>query len=253
MKISVITVCFNSAATVADTLHSVGSQTHPDFEHIVIDGGSKDATLDIVSKHGPHVECIVSERDQGIYDAMNKGIRLATGDVIGLLNSDDFYASPQTLATVARVFDDPKVQACWGDLCYVKPDDTTKIVRYWRSSPFEPGQFERGWCPPHPTLFVRRKVYERFGGFDLRFSIGADVELMARFLAVKQIPCAYIPEVLVYMRMGGMSNRSLRNILRNNREIWRALRLHGLVVSPLSFFGGKLVSRGWQFLSRPLK
>jgi glycosyltransferase involved in cell wall biosynthesis len=252
MKISVVTVTWNSAATVADTLRSVNAQTHPDVEHVVVDGGSTDATLAIVRAEGRRVAHIVSERDRGIYDAMNKGIRLATGDVIGLINSDDFYASDDALATVAATFAaEPGLDAVYGDLCYVRPDDTTRIVRYWRSAPFAPGRFARGWAPPHPTLFVRRQVYERHGLFDLDYPIAADFELMARLLEVHRVRVRHLPKVLVHMRTGGTTNRSLRNIVRQNREILRALKRHGLSRSAPGFFVAKLLSRGRQFVARP--
>ena len=252
MKISIITVAYNSAATISDTLRSVASQSHRDIEHIVIDGASTDNTLDVVRAHGPHLTRLVSEHDQGIYDAMNKGLRLASGDVIGFINSDDFYASTEVIAKVVKAFSDPTVDACYGDLCYVKPDDVASVVRYWRSSAFSPGLFLRGWCPPHPTLYVRRRVYERFGEFDLRYRIAADVELMMRFLEVHRINALYIPEILVRMRTGGTTNRSVSNIVRQNLEIWRALKDHGLRPSVSSFVAGKLLSRGKQFLTRPV-
>lgn len=251
MKVSVITVAYNSAATIADTLRSVAGQSHTQIEHIVIDGASKDATLNIVRREGGHVARVVSEPDRGIYDAMNKGLRLATGAVVGFLNSDDFYASPDALAKVAKVFDDPSVEACWGDLCYVKQDDATQIVRYWQSSPFAPGRFTRGWCPPHPTFFVRHRVYERLGGFDLGYRMANDIELMVRFIEVHGINTRYLPELLVKMRIGGASNSNWNAILLQNREIWRALKTHGLSPSLPLFIGGKLVSRGRQFVARP--
>ncbi|MEO6361701.1 MAG: glycosyltransferase family 2 protein [Caldimonas sp.] len=252
MKISVVTVTWNSAATVADTLRSVNAQTHSDVEHLVVDGGSTDTTLEIVRAVGQRVACVVSERDRGIYDAMNKGIRLATGDVVGLLNSDDFYADDRALADVAAAFAaEPALDAVYGDLCYVRPSDTTRIVRYWRSAPFEPGRFARGWAPPHPTLFVRREVYERHGLFDLAYPIAADFELMARLLEVHRVRVRHLPQVLVHMRTGGTTNRSLGNIVRQNGEILRALKQHRLGGSATSFFLSKLLSRGRQFVARP--
>jgi glycosyltransferase involved in cell wall biosynthesis len=251
MKISVITVCFNSADSIADTLESVAAQTYPDIEHVVIDGASTDDTVNIVRDRGQRVSQLISEPDSGIYDAMNKGIRLSSGEAIGFINSDDFYASADAIAKVAKVFADPTIDACYGDLCYVKRDDTRSVVRYWQSSAFSPGLFEHGWCPPHPTLFVRRRVFERFGAFDLRFKIAADTELMARFLEVHRIKACYLPHVLVIMRMGGTTNRSWSNILLQNREIWRALKDHGLRPSLIGFVTRKLWSRGRQFVNRP--
>jgi glycosyltransferase involved in cell wall biosynthesis len=251
MNISVITVCYNSAATIGHTLRSVHEQTYGDVEHIIVDGGSNDDTLEIVKAEGPHVAKLVSERDNGIYDAMNKGIALASGEIIGFINADDFYASSDVLVKVAAVFNDPNVDACYGDLCYVGQNDTSTVVRYWQSSDFRPAAFEVGWCPPHPTFFARREIYERFGGFDLNYRIAADVELMMRFLEVQQVRVKYIPEVLVKMRMGGTTNRSLSNIVKQNKEILRALKAHGLRSSVLRLIASKLVSRGCQFFVRP--
>ena len=251
MKISIITVCFNSAATIADALSSVDAQTWPDLEHWVIDGASRDATVAIVEAHTRPWRHLRSERDKGIYDAMNKGLALAQGEVIGLINADDFYASPDAVAKVAAVFEDDSVDACYGDLCYVKQDQPDQVVRYWRSSPFRPGLFRTGWCPPHPTLFVRRRVYERFGGFDLGYRIAADMELMARLLEVHRIKAHYLPELLVKMRTGGASGHSWSTILLQNQEIWRAMKTHQMRPALLPFVAGKLLARGRQFLSRP--
>ncbi len=251
MKLSVITVCFNSAEHIADALRSVDAQTWPDVEHWVIDGASRDDTLGIVNAHPKPWRHVVSERDNGIYDAMNKGIRLSRGAVIGFINSDDFYASADTLAKVAAVFADPSVDASYGDLCYVKRDKPDQVVRYWRSSVFRPGLFRNGWCPPHPTLFVRRRVFERFGGFDLAYPIAADVELMARFIEVHRVKTHYLPEILVNMRTGGATNHSWPGILMQNREIWRAMKAHQMRPTLLRFVAGKLLARGRQFLSRP--
>jgi glycosyltransferase involved in cell wall biosynthesis len=251
MRITVITVCYNSAAHIADALRSVDSQTWPNVEHLIIDGASSDDTLRIIQAHPMPWRRVISEPDHGIYDAMNKGIRLSKGDVIGFVNSDDFYSSPEVLATVARVFTDPSVDACYGDLCYVNRDDIASVVRYWRSSEFRPGLFLHGWCPPHPTFYVRRRVFERLHSFDLQYKIAADFELMARFIEVHRIRTRYIPKVLVKMRLGGTTNRSWSNVVIQNREIWRALKAHGLHPSLISFAAGKLMLRGKQFLSRP--
>lgn len=227
MKISVITATYNSAATVSDTLHSVGSQDHADIEHIIIDGRSTDGTLDIVAGF-PHVCTILSEKDGGIYDAMNKGIRLATGDVIGILNSDDIYVGPQVLSAVHRAFSDPAVMTVYADLQYVHPDDVDRIQRTWITGPFEKSKFYYGWMPPHPTFFVRREVYERAGVFNTELRSAADYELMLRILMKYEFPAHYIPRVIVKMRAGGVSNASLRNRIRANREDRLAWKLNGL-------------------------
>lgn len=250
MKISVITVCFNSAATVRDTLRSVATQTYPDVEHIIVDGASTDGTMEIVRAHGTRLARVVSEPDRGVYDAMNKGIALATGEVVGFLNSDDFFASPAELEFVARAFDDPGVDACHADLIYVREHDPGTVVRYWKSSPYRRGRFRTGWMPPHPTFYVRRAVYERLGGFDLDFRFQADFELTTRFLEVHRVRSAYLPRVMVKMRLGGATNNSLANILKGNLEAYRACLKNDLPVSPL-FVLRKIMSRIPQFFAKP--
>lgn len=252
MKISVITVCYNSDETIGHTLRSVREQTYGNIEHIIVDGGSKDTTLAVVATEGQHVAKIVSERDKGIYDAMNKGITLATGEIVGFINADDFYASTSVLTDVAAAFSKSGADSCYGDLCYVSQTDSTRVVRYWRSKDFVPGAFDEGWCPPHPTFFVRRSVYKRLGGFDLSFKIAADFELMARYLEAARITSYYIPEVLVKMRLGGTTNRSLSNIFKQNAEIRRALLKIGRRSSMVSFVLNKLVTRAIQFVRRPV-
>ena len=252
MKISVITVCYNSAKTIGNTLRSVREQTHSDIEHIIVDGSSDDDTLKVVKAEGLHVAKVVSERDKGIYDAMNKGIALASGEIVAFINADDFYASPCILTTVAAAFEKSGADCCYGDLCYVSQVDPTRTVRYWRSANFVPKAFEKSWCPPHPTFFVRRSVYQRLGGFDLSFRIAADFELMARYLEADGISSHYIPEVLVKMRLGGTTNRSLSNIFEQNIEIRRALAKNGLHFSLVSFVLNKLVTRAAQFVRRPV-
>lgn len=251
MKISIITVCYNSEKTIGDTLLSVREQKYGNVEHIVVDGLSKDSTLEVVAAEGSRVTKIVSEKDKGIYDAMNKGIALATGDVIGFINADDFYPTSDVLAMVAAAFESSGADCCYGDLCYVQQADVSKTVRYWRSSAFASGMFGRGWCPPHPTFFVRREVYARLGGFDLNFKIGADIELMARFLEVGRISSHYVPKILVHMRMGGTTNRSLSNIVKQNLEIRRGFLALDLGFSWWRFIGNKVVSRALQFARRP--
>jgi glycosyltransferase involved in cell wall biosynthesis len=251
MKISIITVCYNSALTIADTLRSVREQTHGNIEYIVVDGGSTDGTLTIVAAEGKHVTKLISEKDNGIYDAMNKGIDLATGEVVGFINADDFYASNSVLADVVAIFEKNSVDSCYGDLCYVSQKDPASVVRYWQSRIFHPGLFVSGWCPPHPTFFVRRAVYRHLGGFDLTFKIAADFDLMARYMEVARITSFYIPEVLVKMRLGGTTNKNLSNIIRQNVEIRQSLEKNGLKFSLTKFMILKLLSRAKQFTQRP--
>jgi len=245
VKITVVTVSFNSAATIADTLGSVAEQTYPNIEHLVLDGASVDGTLDIVRAHGsPHTR-LISEPDKGMYDAMNKGIALATGEVIGFLNSDDYFKEPYALERIAREFESPDVEACFGDLVYVNPN-TANVVRYWKSRPFKKGDFAKGWCPAHPTFYVRRSVFQRLGCFDLTYRLGSDVELMMRFMERGGIFSSYIPNVLVCMRTGGVSNKSWKSIVIQNQEIYKALHHNGVTFSPLLFWTFKLARRFWQ-------
>ena len=223
LTISVITAVYNGAATIGDMLQSLDAQTWPGVQHVVIDGGSTDGTADIVRGRPRPGRVVLSERDRGIYDALNKGLRVCSGDVVGILHADDVYAHAQVLELVAAAFADPQTDAVYGDLEYVS-STSGRVVRRWRAGPYSPRRLGRGWMPPHPTLFVRRSVYERLGGFDTRYRIAADYDLILRFLGQGRLQPAYIPEVLVRMRLGGVSNRSLGNILRKSAEDYRALR-----------------------------
>ena len=251
IKITVITVCCNSEKTIRTTLESVANQSWKNIENIIVDNKSTDKTLSIIKEY-PHVKKIISEHDEGVYDAMNKGIKIATGDVIGFLNSDDFYANTKVLSKVSEQFqENPSLDACYADLIYTDQIDTSKIIRYWKSSKFIPGAFSKGWCPPHPTFFVRRSVYERLGCFNLNYRISSDVELMIRFVEVNKICVQYIPEIWVKMRLGGVSNKSLKNILEQNQDVLRALHDHGLIKNLLGFYLHKIISRFKQFIQKP--
>lgn len=228
MKISVITATFNRVDTVAGALASVAGQTWPQVEHIVIDGASTDGTLQAIEAHRERLAVLVSEPDPGLYHALNKGLARATGDVVGLLHSDDLYADERVLERVAQAFADPAVDAVYGDLDYVAKADPSRIVRRWRSGVYSRGKLARGWMPPHPTLFLRRAVIEQWGAYDTAYRIAADYDAMLRYLARGQIRLAYIPEVLVKMRIGGESNRSLSRILLKSREDYAALRRNGV-------------------------
>ena len=247
MKISVITVGYNSEKTIADTLNAVAIQTHSDIEHLVIDGASKDGTVEMVRRHANSKIRLVSEPDTGIYDAMNKGLTRATGEVVGFLNSDDFYADSAVLAKIANAFQDPEVDACYADLMYVTQDNS-RVVRYWKSKPFTKGDFAKGWCPAHPTFYVRKSVIARLGHFDQTYKLAADVEFMMRYLECGQIRAVYIPHVLVRMRVGGASNHSWKSIVQVNKEILAALRKNGIPFSRMWFAASKVVSRLNQFV-----
>ena len=250
MDISIITVCLNSATTIGDALESVARQTFRQVEHIVVDGVSTDGTQDIVSGFTPKVGRLISEPDRGLYDAMNKGLTAASGDIIGYLNSDDVYADDDVLQKVARAFADGSIDACYGDLVYVRQDDMSRVVRYWCSRPYAPGLVERGWMPAHPTFFVRRSILQKVGGFDIRYHYQSDYELMVRLFLKEHISAVHIPEVLVRMRTGGHTNRSIQNIVKGNLEAYRACRENGIKVSPF-FILQKMVSRLPQFFLRP--
>jgi glycosyltransferase len=218
MKISVITATWNSALTVEDTIKSVIYQDYSDIEYIIIDGASTDSTLDLIKSYGDIVSTLVSEKDKGIYDALNKGIGLATGDVVGFLHSDDVFADESVISRVAEEFSKGCMEAVYGDLDYVSRSDTTKIVRRWVSGRFDRDKFRNGWMPPHPTFYLKRKHYVSLGGFNLKFSIAADYDSMLRYCWKNKINAGYIPEVLIKMRVGGESNRSLLNIFKKTRE-----------------------------------
>jgi len=233
IKISVVSVSFNSKNTIDNAISSVISQSCKNIEYIAIDGGSTDGTVDIIKSYGGKITKFISEPDKGIYDAMNKGIRMASGDVIGILNSDDMYADDAVLKDVAETFERTGADAVYGDLVYVDKDDTNKVVRYWKSGPYKPGSFRKGWHPAHPALFVRKAIYDKYGVFDTSFDISADFELMLRFFEKHKIKTAYLPRVLVKMRMGGESNGSLANIIKGNVNILRAFWRNGIFVTPL--------------------
>ena len=252
MKISIITVTFNSFPFINDCLNSVKAQKHDNIEHIIVDGASTDGTLPLLESKREQFAALISESDNGIYDAMNKGIKIATGDIVGFLNSDDFYAKNDILSSIAKLFnEDPLLEACYSDLVYVDPLNTSKIIRYWKSGSFYPGSFSRGWCPPHPTFFARRSVYMQYGNFDLNYKIASDAELMMRFLEVKKIKVKYVPRIWVKFRTGGVSNNTLKNILLQNYEVLKALKNNKLSFNYFYFFYKKLITKTKQFFLRP--
>ena len=228
MKFSIITAVFNRAGTVAQAINSVRSQVDVEVEHVVVDGASRDGSVAILQAMQHPGMVLISEPDRGIYDALNKGVHLATGDFVGLMHSDDFFADERVLVDVAKAFEDPSVDAVYGDLDYVAKDNPSHIVRKWRSGEYSRGRLAWGWMPPHPTLFLRRSVLERWGGYDASYRIAADYDSVLRFFGRGGIRPAYIPRVLVKMRVGGESNRSLGRILQKSFEDYRALRSNGV-------------------------
>ncbi len=267
LKVSIITAVFNGAETIEDCIKSVLNQTYHNIEHIIIDGGSTDGTVETIKKYTSNpplppfikggmggfsgsrrISTCISEPDRGIYDAMNKGIKMATGDVIGFLNADDLYANESVVQTVIDLLKENNVDACYGDLVYVDRHNTEKIIRYWKSPEFE-GKFRKvlGLVPPHPTFFVTRKIYEKYGLFDTNFKFSADHELMLRFLYKCRINAVYIPKVIVKMRVGGSTNRSLSNIIKANIECYRAWKKNNLEINPLTFVLMKPASKILQY------
>lgn len=236
MKISLVTVSYNSAKTIEDTIQSVLSQTWKDVEYLIIDGGSTDGTCDIVKKYRDSIAGFVSEPDYGIYDAMNKGIRLATGDVIGFLNADDVYTNKMVLEKVATAFIELDVDSVYGDLCYVAHDNMNKVVRYWKAGRFTPTSFRRGWMPPHPTFFVKKAVLDNYGAFDPTFRLSGDYELILRLLYKHRITTHYLEFCMVKMRVGGAGNRWIESRLIANLEDRLAWKKNQLRPSPLTTF-----------------
>jgi len=225
------------------------SQKHARIEHIIIDGCSTDGTVEIIKSYGNKIGTFVSEPDNGVYDAMNKGLKLATGDVIGFLNSDDFYAGNDVIGKIAAVMQDKDSESCYGDLEYVAENNPGKTVRKWKSRSYQDGLFEKGWHPPHPTFFAKKSIFDKYGGFDLSYDIGADYELMLRFLKKHGIKSCYIPSVLVKMRNGGKSNRNLWQVIKANIECYRAWKKNDLKISPFIMLK-KPVSKLVQYVKR---
>lgn len=226
MKISIITVCLNNRATIGDTLNSVLSQSCKELEYIIVDGGSDDGTLAVLAEYGNRITRTISEPDHGMYDAMNKGIAVASGDVIGILNADDVYVDSDVLVRVADIFKNAENDACYADLVYV--DAAGRTVRSWKAGEYLRRKMYAGWMPPHPTFFVRRSCYEQHGGYRTDMGTSADYELMLRYLLCHSVTPAYLPEVLVRMRIGGSSNCSIVHRLKAHMMDWRAWRVNGL-------------------------
>ena len=235
MKVSIITVVLNNVQHIEKCINSVLNQTYGNIEYIIIDGGSTDGTIDLIKKYEKQISRWVSEPDRGIYDAMNKGIIKSSGDIIGVLNSDDMFADEKVIGQVVDCFLDTYTDTCYGDLAYVDRNDINKIIRYWKSNSYYKNNFKKGWMPPHPAFFVRSSVYERFGLFNLYFPLAADYELMLRFLYKNDVSTTYIPKCLVTMRTGGLCKPGPLNTFNNMIENYRAWKVNGLSTNPLTF------------------
>lgn len=246
VKITIITAVYNRSATIGQAIESVAAQSYDNVEHLVIDGASTDETLREVQKNSHPRIRVISEPDKGIYDALNKGMKAATGDVIGLMHSDDFFAHNDVLTNVARVFEAEQTDAVFGDLDYVSATDPSKVIRHWKPGSYSRTKLSWGWMPPHPTLYVRRDVIERFGGYNTDYRIAADYEAILRWFGQADIRSVYLPEIMVKMRVGGESNRSLERVMRKSREDYRALRSAN--VGGLGALAWKNLSKISQFL-----
>ncbi|QWE16964.1 glycosyltransferase family 2 protein [Polynucleobacter sp. AP-Nino-20-G2] len=227
MKISIITVVFNASETIGASLASLREQNYPQVEHIIIDGASTDGTLDILNKSMSKSAILVSESDRGIYDALNKGLKISSGEIIGFLHADDVFANSSVLSDIAFAFSDPSVEGVYGDLVYVDKYNIEKVIRRWRSSSFSYNLLGAGWMPPHPTLFVRREWYVRIGGFNDKYRIAADYLSILKLFSIPEFKTVYLNKVLVQMRLGGTSNHSFSAIFKKSYEDWMVLRSVG--------------------------
>ena len=248
MRISIITATYNSEKTLLDTLLSLEKQTHPDIEYIVVDGASKDNTIKLIKRNCTKVSKIICEPDKGIYDALNKGIQAASGDVIGFLHSDDLLAYDDAIADIAKKFKSTGCDAIYGDLEYVAQNDTTKRIRLWKSGSFSRFKMKVGWMPPHPSFYMKRKCYRQFGCFSLDYRISADYDSLLRYILKQRISIAYLPKVLVKMRVGGISNRSVSSMVKKSMEDIRIMKQNG-IIWPLAL-AYKNISKLPQFIKK---
>jgi glycosyltransferase len=248
MKISIITASYNSFPSIADALNSIAAQKDVTIEHVVVDGESEDQTIDAINK-AHSVSKFVSEPDKGIYDALNKGVHLACGDIIGLLHSDDLFYSDETLKNIVETFNETQADVVYGDLIYVDKNNTDKVIRYWKSQPFKPALLKRGWMPAHPTIFMRKDVYEKHGDFDLNLKISADYDFVLRVFSDSALKLVYLPEVITKMRVGGASNRGLKNIILKSKEDFRVLKKNRMPF-PLWILFTKNILKISQFLRK---
>jgi glycosyltransferase involved in cell wall biosynthesis len=245
ISISVITATWNCEDTIQECLNSINSQNYRNIEHIVIDGGSTDNTLKLLKASSENFSTFISEKDNGIYYALNKGIRNATGDIIGFLHADDVYANSSILNKVAKIFLDPSVDAVYGDLQYINNNERGEVVRKWKSNKFNRKQLKMGWMPPHPTLFVRKSWYEKYNNFDEKFLISADYLSILQFFMDSNFKSVYIPNVFIKMRLGGESNKSIGNVIKKMIEDYTIMKQCGIF--PLRAILWKNLSKIKQF------
>lgn len=233
LKVSIITVVYNNVDTITGTIESVLSQDYPDIEYIVIDGESDDGTLDILNTYKSEIATLISEPDHGIYDAMNKGLSKATGDVIGFLNADDLLDSDDCISALVQIFKETSADVVYGDNLYVNREDPSRVVRTWKPGDFKREKFEKGWMPPHMATYFRKELFHNYGNYDTNFEIVADYEMMFRFLYVNRAEAIYIPKVISRMRVGGVSNNSLSVVFQSSLEVYKSWKKHGEYVTPI--------------------
>nr|AXL96544.1 glycosyltransferase [Providencia alcalifaciens] len=228
MKVSIITATYNSSQTIIDTIKSLEEQTYSNIEYIIIDGASKDNTLELIKENCTKVSIIISEPDKGIYDALNKGISVSTGDIVGFLHSDDIFAYPEAIEDLVKTLETNQSQAVYADLEYVSKENIKNVIRKWTSGYYKYSKLKKGWMPPHPTFYMKRELYNIYGKFDLGFKISADYDSLLRYLWSNKVSISYLPKVVTKMRIGGESNRSLMNILKKTKEDIRALKKNNI-------------------------
>jgi len=248
MKVSIITVTYNSAATIIKTLESVSEQTYKNIEHIIIDGQSNDDTLKIINTF-PHISSCTSESDTGIYNAMNKGLKIATGDIVGFLNSDDWFFNDKIIEEYVEAFSSNDIDAVYGDLCFVKDESNKFFFRKWTSSNYKSQSFVKGWVPPHPTFYCKNKIFRKYGNFDDKLSFAADFDIMCRFFSNDKFKSLYIPGIKINMRLGGATTKNFKNILLGNIEIFNSLHKNNFKPG-ITFFIWKAFNRASQLLNR---
>tara|TARA_B100002019_G_scaffold137251_1_gene118263 strand:+ start:30808 stop:31572 length:765 start_codon:yes stop_codon:yes gene_type:complete len=250
VKVSIITVSLNSEHTIRQCIDSVLNQTYKNIEYIIIDGMSSDKTIKIIDSYRSKLYKFVSEKDEGLYDAMNKGIKLATGDIVGILNSDDEYFNENVIENIVEAFSNKEADSLYGDLCFVDPNNTRNVKRFWKSSEFKHGSFKKGWHPPHPTFFVKKDIYNKYGLFDTNLRISADFDLMLRFLEKHKISTTYFPSTLVRMKIGGESTKSLKNIWISNKSILQSFDKNGIQINKFFYVFKRLLLKILQITFR---
>ena len=248
-KITIITPTFNSAKTILTNISSVKKQKYKNLEHIIIDNNSDDQTVNLIKKSSHKNIKIITEKDNGIYDAINKGIKLAEGEIISILHSDDIFYDNQSLLRVIETFEKKKIDIVYGDLLYVSKNNLNKIIRYWRSNQFRQNLFEKGWSPPHPSFFVKKRIHNKFGYYNTKIGNSADIELMYKFLELKKVNSMHISKVLIKMRYGGKSNNNIIEIIKQNIQILKFLNLKS-PIKIIKFIYFKIIDRVLQFIKK---